>query len=313
MSRARAFAGAVCLALLPGIRQASAHPGPHHEIERLTGLLRAEPNRPDLLVQRAVQYRLDGQLEKALQDVDRARTIEPAAPDIALQRGLILSALRADAEADRELTRALQVPSPPAAAYAERAAVRQRLGRATEALADYNSAIALKPEIEAYCARGRLLESLGRQDEAAAGFRDGMDRLGGPVVLRKELIRLAVARGRWAEALRLVDEELPQTPIKTEWLLQRAEIQQAAGNAPAARFDREAALHEAQRAFARRPTALNQYWKARALVSLDRSDDAIMELINALARSPRFALAADLLAQLEARRAKPAPRAGHGE
>ena len=62
---------------------ASAHPGPYHDIERLTKLLASEPGRIDWLMERARAYRFVGQSTRALEDLDRAARLGGDALQIA--------------------------------------------------------------------------------------------------------------------------------------------------------------------------------------------------------------------------------------
>jgi tetratricopeptide (TPR) repeat protein len=76
--------------------------------------------------------------------------------------------------------------------YRNRAAVRQRLGKKQEALADYGKAIALEPEyVLGYTARARLLTDLGRHDEAMADYATALKqepRSGSTLVARGQLL-----------------------------------------------------------------------------------------------------------------------------
>ncbi len=63
-----------------------AHEGPEHEIEELTDLLKIRGDSADLLLQRAIEYRVLGQMSHALKDLEDATRIDPA--DIKIQREL---------------------------------------------------------------------------------------------------------------------------------------------------------------------------------------------------------------------------------
>ena len=157
---------------------AAAHPGLHHNIEGITRILAKNPNRADLLIKRGHLYRLDRKLIESLNDLDRARELDRENREITLERGLTLSALGRDKEAEAELNRFLQTGKATALAYAERGHIRARTGRSELAIADFTLAVRIKPDIELYLVRGRLQESLENLDEAASGYRDGLSRLG---------------------------------------------------------------------------------------------------------------------------------------
>ena len=277
-----------------------AHPGLHHDIARATEAIEKEPGRADPYVDRAFLERLDDQLEGALADLDQAERLDPGNLRAAAERGMTLSALRQDAQAERVLSRFLAAGTGSSPALAERAKVRERLGRPAEAVADYGAALALDPEIDWYMARGRLQEALGDLGAAAAGYRDGLQRVGDSVVLELALIRVETARGHDDAALELVDRQLAAAAVKTEWRLRRAELLELGGRAGEARAERDRALREAEAAVEQNATGIRLVSRARALASVGRIDEARRDLRLALDKSPRFTEARELLETLGA-------------
>jgi tetratricopeptide (TPR) repeat protein len=279
---------------------ALAHPGPHHDAERLTEALSREPNRIDLLYRRAEAFRLEGRFEAALADLDRAASLDPGSRLVRLQRGLTLAALRRDDEAEKELTRYLAAPSPRAVAYVERARTRLRGGRLDAALADFSAALQLKDDVDVYLARGRALEQAGRLEEAASGYRAGLMRLPGAAALVDALVQVNVAQHQYEAALALVNEQMARASVKTQWLLRRAEIHDAQGRRDAAESDRRAALVVASFAVTKKPTAMNLTWRSRANLAAGRIDAARADCAAALSKSPRWAEAEGLMEMLTA-------------
>jgi tetratricopeptide (TPR) repeat protein len=278
---------------------AQAHPGLHHDIARATEAIDKEPARADLYVERAFLERLDEEYASALADLDSARKLDPAEIRVAAERGMTLSAMGRYPEADVELTRFLAKGGGTAPVFAERAKVREQLGRKTTAVADYTSAIALQPNMEFYVARGTLQESLGDLAGAADGYRDGIARLGDAVNLDLALIRVETSRKRFDEALSVIDRQLGRSAIKTDWYLRRAEVLQAAGRTRQARTDREQALLEANRALEMNVNGIRLYSRAKVQAALGRIDDAKSDLTQVLEKSPGFAEAREMLAQLD--------------
>jgi tetratricopeptide (TPR) repeat protein len=278
---------------------AAAHPGLHHDIARATEAIDREPARADLYVERAYLERLGEEYDNALADLDQARKLNPAEIRVAAERGMTLSAMGRYAEADVELTRFLAKGGGTAPVFAERAKARERLGNKRAAVADYASAIALQPNMEFYVARGTLQESLGDLAGAADGYRDGIARLGDAVNLDLALIRVETSRKRFDEALSVIDRQLARSAIKTDWYLRRAEVLEAAGRTSEARTEREQALLEANRALERNANGIRLYSRAKVQVALGRIDDAKNDLTQVLEKSPGFAEARELLAQLE--------------
>lgn len=314
----------------------AAHPGAHHDIERLTRLLTVSPDRTDLLTQRGRCYRIEGRLTESLADLERAVSLAPQDVEAHLQRGRTLAALGRSAEAHREFTTCLRLQPAHVAALVARARVarasasdclrspicaidaRAAAPYPTEcglpgprqlactrahlraAVDDLNAALSIRPDVEPALDRARLLEALGHTDVAADGLHDMLHKLGGAVVLRLELIRLETARGRHAEAVALIDEAMAGATSKIDWLLRRADVYAAAGDGVAARRDRESALAEADRAVARRATALHLVQRARAHLALGRRENAVADVQAALRRSPRYAEARELVRRLQA-------------
>jgi tetratricopeptide (TPR) repeat protein len=287
--------GAVLIAV--AATAAGAHPGLHHDIAAAGEAIAREPQKADLYVERAFLERLDQEFDAALADLDRAKKLEPSNPRVAAELGMTYSALGRDREADVQLT-AFVRHGGTAPAFAERAMVRERLGRLKESIADYGSAIALKPDIEYYLARGTLQESLGDWASAAAGYRDGRAKLGDAVTLDLALIRAETKRGRYAQALELVNTQLAAAPVKTDWYLRRADVLDAAGRSAEAQADRRTALQEADTAVEASGSGMHLYARARAQAALGLIDGARRDLELVLQKSPRFVEAREMLAKL---------------
>jgi tetratricopeptide (TPR) repeat protein len=294
MSAHRRF-GAVLVAL--AATAAGAHPGLHEDIAKVTAAIDKAPTRADLYVERAFLERLDENLDAALLDLDKAFRLDPANLGVAAERGMTLSALGQDADAEAELTRFVRHGGT-APTFAERAKVRERLGRKKDAVADYTAAITLNPDIEFFIARGSVQESLGDLAGAAAGYREGRASLGEAVALDLALIRVETGRKRFAQALELIDAQLSRAAVKTEWYLRRADVLAAAGRMNEATADREAALREADAAVLRTGSGLQLYSRAKVQAALGRIDGAKHDLEMVLEKSPRFAEAREMLAKL---------------
>jgi len=274
---------------------ALAHPGYLHEIDRLTGEIAAQPSRVDLYVKRAEYERRALLFEEALADLDRAEAIDAGIRAIRLERGLTLSALGSDAEADAVLTAYLDNGPPCSVGLAERGRVRERLGRHVDALRDYTRSLELEPDPDVILLRGRLLERDGNLAAAASAYREGYERTRA-VSIRREWLRVEVDRGNYRGALALIDEEIARRPFKADSLLDKAVILERAGLGDDARRARDQAVEESTRAVASRPTAIHLVSRARALAASGRMPEAIQDLETAVSKSPQFAAALDLLA-----------------
>ena len=296
-----------CLALALGYfgfaQLATAHSGLDSEIQEITEKLVKDPDNVDLLVHRGQVYRSNGKFIESLRDLERAWQLDRENRTVVLQRALTLSALGRDQEAEAALDYYLQKESDPKRifALAERAHIRARTGRIEPAIADFTSAIQLQPTIELYLIRGQLQESLGKLEAAAAGYQDGLAKLGDPILLKKSLIRVQIAQNQYSEALALTDEEVARSSVKTSWYLQRGEILALMGQPEATRLAYEQALSEANRVLGKRQTAMQLLARAEVYHAMGRMEDAKRDLRVAVEKAPHLAEADALLKKLESR------------
>jgi tetratricopeptide (TPR) repeat protein len=274
------------------------HPGIFHDLERVSASIVKEPRNAELYVERAYYYRLNDQFPEALADCDRAHALDPRDTHVAAERGLTLSAMRRDHEAEAELTRFIRAGGRNDQIFAERAKVRERAGRHVQAVADYKAALELKPDVELYLACGALQESMGDMKGAAATYHDALAHVGSAVTLHLALIRVETARKDYSAALDLIDQELARTPVKTEWYLQKGDVLHAAGREKQARAVREQALAEANSVLAQNPSGIHLFSRAKVQIALGNQGEARRDLEKTLEQSPRFQEASELLARL---------------
>ena len=177
------------------------------------------------------------------------------------------------AAAERWLAAGLAAGGPDWELFQERADLRRKQKRMSEALADVDRALELWPDEPKLVAdRLRLLFALGRDADAPAGIA----RLAALDPTNKELAR---SRRRLAGT----DAEACRTL--------------SAGDAP------QAALPRCDAALALAPADEDVlYWKGRALLELDRYDEAESAFAAALAAQPRSRRAIENLDYLLARR-----------
>ena len=270
------------------------------EVAGLTELLNQDPNNVDLLKQRAALLRLEQRHSESLGDLDRARLLEPNDPQIGLLRAQTLSALRRDQDAEVELEIFLRSETGRRRVFAlaERGHIGARAGRTGPAIADYNAAIAIEPALDLYLARGQLQESTGQTGAAIAGYQNAISRLGRVPSLTNALIRLQMAQGRLQSALDVIEGELSRTPIKTLWLVRRAEVLAAMGEPARAKTDLAQALVEANRVLESKVTGLHLFSRAKVLIAMGLTQEAREDLEGCLAVAPGFVDCRLLLRQL---------------
>jgi len=285
------------------VEKAVAHPGSDHEIEEITQAIMLEPDRIDLWIERGRLYRVNGNLNEALNDFDHANQLDAGNKEIALGRAYTLFALGRDVEAEVELDRVLEqgLDRSMVPALVERGKIRARTGRPELAIEDFTTAANLQPSVEIFLARGQVHENLEDFKAAASDYREGLLRVGDNVLLKKARIRVATIQQHYKEALQLVDEELSQASVKTPWYLQRAEILALMGRVNEAQQTREQALAETNRALGKRPTALHRVYRAKVYMAMGRLEEAKRDLHLAVQIAPHFFEAGELLASLEGR------------
>ncbi|MGP0591577.1 tetratricopeptide repeat protein [Nitrospira sp. T9] len=299
--------GMTCLALAIGcfsfIKLATAHSGLEPEIQEITEKLIKDPNSVDLLVRRGQVYRSNGKYVESLLDLERAWLLNRENRTVVLQRALTLSALGRDKEAESALDYFLQEESDPKRVFAlaERASIHARNGQTELAITDFTSAIQLQPTIELYLVRGKLQETLGKLEDAAAGYQDGLGKLGDAILLKKGLIRVRMIQKQYSEALALVDEEIADSSVKTSWHLKRAEILEHMGRPDEAKLANEQALAEANRVLGKRQTAMQLLARAQVYQAMGRIEEAKNDLRVAIKKTPHFDEANELLKTLESR------------
>ena len=271
------------------------------EIAKVTAELADQPENVDLLLRRGQLYRFNGKLIESLNDLEHAWLLARDNRQVALARCRTLLALGRNSAAEAALDQYLYGESGVSrvVALVERAHLYARTDRADLALADYSAALHFYPTVELYLARGHLQEGLGQLDAAAAGYLDGLSHLRHASILRKELIRVKIAQGHYPEALTMIDKELASALVKTEWYLRRAEVLDAMGQTEARDTARTQALAEANRAFAKRPTALHGMARAKVYQALGQLEAAKQDLRLAVQIAPRFTDAHELLKKLE--------------
>jgi tetratricopeptide (TPR) repeat protein len=291
---------ALSCACIAGPVTSSAHEGLDHDIERETRSLAEDPSDVEARLRRARYYRLDGQPEKALADLQQATRLAPDDARLHFERGFALAALGRNADAETELSVFISQTGGTDAAHAERARIRALTGRPDLAIADLEAAIALRPSLDLCLERGRLLEGRARYAEAAAGYQEGLTRLGDTPLLRRALVAALIVLERYADALAAIDAALVRGQLETQWLLERAEVLERMGRAEEAREARLRALTKASESLGKRPTSANLVTRARVHLALGDAPAARRDLEQALRNSPQMESAKAMLAAIAA-------------
>jgi len=272
------------------VPQALAQALQHHErgqmaeAERLYAtILAARPDHFDALQMMGLVKLAKGQPAEALHLVAaamRARTT----PQVLLNYGLVLNALKRHQEAVASFDQAIKLKSKFAEAHNNRGAALVALGQDEAAIASFSNAIAIKPDYaDAHYNLGSSLRTLTHYDDALKSF----DRA---LALRPKYFEVHTNRGLALEALERVPEAM-------------ASYDRALAIAPAfseARINRSrllGSLHrfdEALECFAQglvlNPRDAGAYYnRGRLLLDLNRNADAAADFKKALSLKPDYA------------------------
>jgi tetratricopeptide (TPR) repeat protein len=223
------------------------HEGPEHEVEELTERIKVEGELPDLLIQRAIEYKVLGKFAEAAKDLERALSIQEESVPARRELSLAYFELGKTNEAMATVTRALNSP----ADSAERAGlliVRAGFFRTrsdyTKALKDASEAIRQYPNnVEWYLMRSQLQALLNLKKERLAGLEDGI-RETGSGLLAEEWVDALIDDGQYATASEPIEKEMRQARWRAAWLIRRAKVRLATAQTGQAQADLSAALEE---------------------------------------------------------------------
>ncbi len=245
-------------------------------------VLRQDPTDFDVLHLRGVIAHQSGRYEQAVDLIGRAISLrETAGAHVSLGAALMALGRYREALASYEAALALQPEL--AIALSGSAAALRELGRPQEALARVSAAMALQPSTEAYCHQGTALGDLGRFAEAVASF-DGAIALTPQCVEAHNYRGLALLRlQRSAEALASFDRALSLRPESAELHSNRGNVLRRLQRLPEA-------LASYERAIALQPNfAAAHNNRGLVLQALERYGEAASSYQRALALQPDFA------------------------
>jgi len=278
--------------------EARAHEGLDLDIEQSSEAIRQQPHQFEHRLERGQLLRLAGKLPESLRDLEQARQLAPHEPRVLLQTGITLAALGRTQQAEQTLTACVAHGGRWARTFAELAAVHARRSHADQAIVAYRESLRLKPDVDVYLAFGKLFESLGRIGEARDVYHAGVAKTHAEL-LSLALIRVELASGRPRVAMALIDEALALAPVKTGWLLRRAQVLDVIGEPRLARSTRQQALSEAHRVAQRHANSMAFTQRAIVYLELGFHDAARRDVEHALALSPRYPAALELAQTLE--------------
>ena len=249
-----AVAGLLGLAMLPRL---AAHDSPEHMVELLTARMETVGRRPDLLWQRATEYRALVQLPEAERDLRAALRLKKDFLPAIMDLSRVQLARGNPRGAGKTIQRAMAF-EPGAQSRAELLMIRAEsfgaTGRLTEAAKACDEALASAETVNAewYLARCQYHYRLGQFEAAAAGLREGLEKTGN-AVLEAEWIDAALDAGQYDEVSAQIGARLAESRCQASWLIRRGRLQEGLGKISEAQQDYLAALAELNRRMGGRP------------------------------------------------------------
>jgi predicted O-linked N-acetylglucosamine transferase (SPINDLY family) len=246
-------------------------------------ILAVRPDNFDALQMMGLVKLAKGQAAEALHLVAAAMKTRKS-PQVFLNHGLVLNALKRHQDAIDSFDEAIKLKSKYAEAHNNRGAALADLGRDEEAVESLRKAIAIKPDYgDAHYNLGSALRVLGRNDEALKS----LDRA---LALQPTHARAHNNRGlvlealdRVVEALASCDKALALVPNFTEARINRSRVL-----CGLQRFDE--ALKTFTDGLALNPNDAEIYYhRAKLLLDCNRNDEAAADLRKALAIRPDYA------------------------
>jgi tetratricopeptide (TPR) repeat protein len=223
------------------------HDGPQHEVDELTERMKIEGQVPNLLIQRATEYKVLGQFAEAAKDLERALVLDEESVPARRELSLAYFSLGKTNEALATINRALNSPAD-SIEQAGLLMVRSGLFRTrreyAKALQDATDAIKYYPNnVEWYVIRSQLEAVLKLKKERIRGLEDGM-RETGSGLLQAEWIDALIDDSQYGIASEQIEKELQHSRWRAAWLIRRAKVRSATAQTDQAKADLSAALDE---------------------------------------------------------------------
>ena len=239
------MAATILFAIPPGLVRADGFPG--ERLIRADRRVAASPEDPAAFWRRAELRREVGDFDGALEDLDRAAGLAPAATETAILRARVyLDSGQALAALEVLGVGGVAERGAGGRRPARRAAEAQRLkaesllklGRPAAAADAFSQAIAFQPGAAPalYLARARAQVAVGVEalPAALAGLDEGIEAMGPVPALVRESIEIELALGHVDQALLRIAKASAASQRRETWLEWRGQILEEAGRRPEA-------------------------------------------------------------------------------
>jgi predicted Zn-dependent protease len=207
------------------------HGGYHERMDYLTAAVALHPSDPLLYFELANLHGDHGDLQLALQNLDRADTLAPGKFLTDLSRGQALLVAGEFSKAKEALDRQLVSHPECARAWLLRARAEGQLGQDAAGLADYREALKRTPSPDPDLVQevAVALATRNCQKEALQVLAMGIARLGKIPSLVLRALDLEIAMKDFEAALRRIEEARQAAPRPEPWMARRAAVLAQAG------------------------------------------------------------------------------------
>ncbi|MGE5537863.1 MAG: tetratricopeptide repeat protein [Gemmatimonas sp.] len=250
-------------------------------------VLGALPRQREALQLLGVILAQSGRLTEAERVLREAVETDPGAAFMHFNLGHVLSQQGRREEALASYTMATTHAPDFAPAAIHRCVVLIQLGRVPEAIDGLNAVLERETSADAFYHRGNALKRLGRADEALADYERALTLAPDDPEILYNRGNALLDLGRWSEAIASYDAALKSAPGYPDALNNRGIALQRQGRAAEAVASYDAALAAAPQ------FAAAHYNRGNALKDLHRYEEALASYDRALALEPGYAEAAN--------------------
>ena len=213
--------GALCFSPAAAV----AHESPEHVVEELTLLMERRGVSAELLYRRACEYRVLGKLNRAVDDLMAAVSLNPGYLPAQLELSRVQLALGRVDDARSTIETASRLASAAAqqaAVHMIRCDIASATGQHKEALEECEHACRLVPsQVEWLLRRSRIQAELGEHKSRIAALEAARAQ-NASAVLGIELVEAKLDAGQADQVLAEIEAELADSRWQSSWLIRRA-------------------------------------------------------------------------------------------